>query len=79
MTRESTDNQTASPTVTPRDFLRSKYGDEFEGHISPITRMDKLALFILAGILILVGVFPGVMAPLVGSGAGAILRLFGGA
>ncbi len=52
---------------------------EFEGHISSITKLDKLALFILAGILILVGVVPGVMAPLVGSGAEAILRLFGGA
>jgi NADH-quinone oxidoreductase subunit M len=52
---------------------------EFEGHISAISALDKLALVILAGILILVGVYPAVMAPLVGSGADAILRLLGGA
>jgi NADH-quinone oxidoreductase subunit N len=34
---------------------------------------------VLAGILILVGVQPGVMAPLVQSGADSVLRLFGGA
>ena len=52
---------------------------EFEGHISPITRKDKLALVILAGILILIGIYPAVMAPMVQSGADAVLRLLGGA
>ncbi len=52
---------------------------EFEGHITPITAMDKVALVILSGILILVGVYPAVMAPLVGTGVEAILRLLGGA
>jgi NADH-quinone oxidoreductase subunit M len=52
---------------------------EFEGHISAITTKDKVALVLLAGILILIGVYPAVMAPLVGSGADAVLRLLGGA
>jgi NADH-quinone oxidoreductase subunit M len=52
---------------------------EFEGHITPITRRDQLALVVLAGILILVGIQPGVMAPLIQSGADSILRLLGGA
>ena len=64
--------------VVGRVFF-GKMPAEFEGHISPITALDKVALVILAGILILVGVFPAVMAPLVGSGAESILRLLGGA
>jgi NADH-quinone oxidoreductase subunit M len=52
---------------------------EFEGHIGPINAFDKIALVFLSGILILIGVYPAVMAPLIESGAGAILRLVGGA
>ncbi len=51
---------------------------EFEGHIGPITRKDKLALVVLAGILIVLGIFPAVMAPMIQSGADAVLRLLGG-
>ncbi len=52
---------------------------EFEGHITPITVLDKVALVILAGLLILIGLYPAVMAPMVQSGADAVLRLLGGA
>jgi len=52
---------------------------EFEGHIPPISVMDKVALVILAGILILVGIYPAVIAPMVQSGADAVLRVLGGA
>lgn len=51
---------------------------EFEGHITPITSFDKVALVLLTGVLILVGVYPAVMAPLIESGAEAVVRLFGG-
>jgi NADH-quinone oxidoreductase subunit M len=51
---------------------------EFEGHIGAITVQDRIALVILAGILFLVGIYPSVMAPLVGSGAEAVLRVLGG-
>jgi NADH-quinone oxidoreductase subunit M len=52
---------------------------EMEGHIHPETPLDRVALSVLAGILILIGVVPSVMAPLVASGADAVLRLLGGA
>ncbi len=52
---------------------------EFEGHISSINNFDRIALVLLAGILILIGVYPSVMAPLIESGANAVLALFGGA
>jgi len=52
---------------------------ELEGHMTAITLQDRIALVILAGVLILVGVYPSVIAPLVGSGAEAILRALGGA
>jgi NADH-quinone oxidoreductase subunit M len=51
---------------------------EFEGHITPITTFDKVALVLLTGVLILVGVYPAVMAPLIESGAETVVRLFGG-
>jgi NADH-quinone oxidoreductase subunit M len=53
--------------------------EEFVGHISKINIQDKLALVILASILIIVGVYPRIMAPLVESGAQAVLSLLGGA
>jgi NADH-quinone oxidoreductase subunit M len=53
--------------------------EEFRGHIPPINLGDKVALIVLSGLLILVGVYPAVMAPLVESGAEAILALMGGA
>jgi NADH-quinone oxidoreductase subunit M len=51
---------------------------EFEGHITPITTFDKIALVLLTGVLILVGVYPAVIAPLIESGAEAVVLLFGG-
>lgn len=51
---------------------------EFEGHITGITTLDKVALVILCSILILVGIYPAVMAPMVSSGASAVMRLLGG-
>jgi NADH-quinone oxidoreductase subunit M len=52
---------------------------EFEGHITSINTFDKVALYLLSGILILVGVYPAIIAPLIESGAISILRLVGGA
>ncbi len=53
--------------------------EEFKGHITPINNFDKIALIILSGILLLVGVYPTIIAPLVESGAQAVLALVGGA
>jgi NADH-quinone oxidoreductase subunit M len=53
--------------------------EEFEGHITPINTFDKVALYVLSGVLILIGVYPAVIAPMIESGAISILSLFGGA
>lgn len=53
--------------------------EEFEGHISDVTALDKVALVLLSAILIVVGVYPAIMTPLVESGVNNILRLLGGA
>ncbi|MGB2894635.1 MAG: NADH-quinone oxidoreductase subunit M [Anaerolineales bacterium] len=53
--------------------------EEFKGHITPINNFDKIALVILSGVLLLVGVYPTIIAPLVESGARAVLALVGGA
>jgi NADH-quinone oxidoreductase subunit M len=63
--------------VVGRVFF-GKMPEEFVGHIPPVTVLDKVALVILSGILILVGVYPSVMAPLVESGVEAVLTLVGG-
>jgi len=54
-------------------------GDEHHEPIGDVIALDKVALVLLAGILILVGVFPSVMVPMVESGVENILRLLGGA
>jgi NADH-quinone oxidoreductase subunit M len=53
--------------------------EEFEGHITDITTLDKVALVLLSAILIVVGIYPAIMTPLVESGVNNILRLLGGA
>jgi len=53
--------------------------EEFEGHVSDVTVLDKVALVMLSAILIVVGVYPAIMVPLVESGVNNILRLLGGA
>ncbi len=53
--------------------------EKFKGHISPLILQDKVALILLSGLMVLIGVYPSVMAPMVQSGADAVLRLVGGA
>jgi len=50
---------------------------EFDGHIGDVILQDKVALVLLSAILIVVGIYPAVMAPMVQTGADAILRLIG--
>jgi NADH-quinone oxidoreductase subunit M len=52
---------------------------EFEGHLTDVTALDKVALVFLSVILVAVGVFPILMVPMVQSGVNNILRLLGGA
>jgi NADH-quinone oxidoreductase subunit M len=51
---------------------------EFDGHISPVTSLDKVALVVLSVILVVLGIFPAVMSNMVQSGAEAVLRVVGG-
>jgi NADH-quinone oxidoreductase subunit M len=51
---------------------------EFEGHIPPILLPDKVALVVLCALMIGIGIYPGLMAPLVESGANAVLKVLGG-
>jgi len=56
-----------------------KMPEEFVGHITKINALDKVALVLLSAILIIVGVYPSIMVPLVESGVKNIMRLLGGA
>ena len=52
---------------------------EFEGHISPVKVQDKLAMVMLCTCMVVIGLFPVVMVPLVSLGVDNVLRLLGGA
>jgi NADH-quinone oxidoreductase subunit M len=53
--------------------------EEFDGHITDVTVLDKLALVVLSLVLLVLGAYPPIMVPLVESGVENILRLLGGA
>jgi NADH-quinone oxidoreductase subunit M len=58
------------------------FGDmpaNLEGHISPITALDKVAILTLCLLMVLLGLFPRLMVPMVQTGVDNILRLLGGA
>ena len=52
---------------------------EFEGHITPVNVLDRVALVLLSSIMVLVGIFPSLIVPLVETGVDNVLRLLGGA
>ncbi len=54
-------------------------GDDHHEPIDDVIALDKVALVLLAGILIAVGIFPSLMVPMVETGVENILRLLGGA
>jgi len=53
--------------------------EEFDGHTHDVSALDKVALVLLSAILVVVGIYPSIMVPLVESGVNNILRLLGGA
>ena len=53
--------------------------EEFEGHITPITTLDKIALVLLMALMVGIGLFPALMVPWVESGVHHVLTLLGGA
>jgi NADH-quinone oxidoreductase subunit M len=52
---------------------------EFADHLHDVTVLDKIALVCLSFVLILLGVYPQIMVPLVQTGVNNIMRLLGGA
>ena len=52
--------------------------EEFSDHIHDVNRLDKVALVFLSVILVVVGVYPSIMVPLVESGVNNVMRLLGG-
>ncbi|OGO29941.1 MAG: NADH dehydrogenase [Chloroflexi bacterium RBG_16_54_18] len=53
--------------------------EELRGHLHDVSALDKVALVFLSAILVIVGVYPQIMVPLVESGVDNVLRLLGGA
>jgi NADH-quinone oxidoreductase subunit M len=61
---------------------RTFFGDvpaQLEGHIGKISVLDKIALVTLCFIMIILGLFPNLMVPMVSQGVQNVLRLLGGA
>jgi NADH-quinone oxidoreductase subunit M len=65
-----------------RNIRQVFFGDvpeRFEGHLTDVTVLDKVAITTLCLFMIVIGLFPGFMVPLVERGVDNILRLLGGA
>ena len=65
-----------------RNIRQVFFGDVPEklvGHVGDITALDKVAIVTLCLLMIGIGLFPGVMVPMVQSGVENVLRLLGGA
>jgi len=61
-----------------RKVFFGKMPEEFEGHITPIRTLDKIALVLLMAIMIGIGIFPSLMVPWVQAGVQHVLALLGG-
>jgi len=65
-----------------RNIRQVFFGDVPEklvGHVGDVTALDKVAIVTLCLLMIGIGLFPGVMVPMVQTGVENILRLLGGA
>jgi len=60
-----------------RRVFFGKMPEKFEGHITPITILDKVAIFTLCSFMVVIGVFPSFMVPMVETGVQNALRLLG--
>lgn len=65
--------------VVQRVFFGEFEAEKWHGEVGDVSVLDKLALGILSVWLILVGVFPAIMQPMVTAGMEPIARLLGGA
>ena len=62
-----------------RQVFFAKMPEKFDGHLTDITVLDKVAIVTLCSFMVLIGLFPRFMVPLVSTGVDNILRLLGGA
>ncbi|HEX2990832.1 MAG TPA: NADH-quinone oxidoreductase subunit M, partial [Anaerolineales bacterium] len=62
-----------------RQVFFGELPEKFEGHLTDVTVLDKVAITTLCLFMIVIGLFPGFMVPLVERGVDNILRLLGGA
>lgn len=53
--------------------------EKLEGHVGPVTSLDKIAITTLCAFMVFIGLFPAIMVPMVQTGVNNILRLLGGA
>jgi len=60
-----------------RRVFFGKMPEKLEGHITPITVLDKVAISTLCLLMIVIGIFPSIMVPMVETGVQNILRLLG--
>ena len=62
-----------------RKVFFSHMPEDLEGHIVNVTALDKIALVTLSFVLLVLGIYPTIMVPLVQSGVQNIMRILGGA
>ena len=62
-----------------RQVFFGELPQKFEGHLTDVTVLDKVAITTLCLLMVLLGLFPRLMVPMVQTGVENILRLLGGA
>ena len=61
-----------------RQVFFGELPEKLQGHMTDISILDKVAITTLCGFMIVIGLFPRFMAPMVETGVENILRLLGG-
>jgi len=61
-----------------RQVFFGRMPEHLEGHLTDITMLDKVAITTLCLFMIVIGLFPSLMAPMIQTGVENILRLLGG-
>ncbi|MBM3181028.1 MAG: NADH-quinone oxidoreductase subunit M [Chloroflexi bacterium] len=65
--------------INIRKVFFSPLPENLQGHVGDITVLDKVAIVALCFFMIVIGLFPSVMVPMVETGVENIMRLLGGA
>jgi NADH-quinone oxidoreductase subunit M len=62
-----------------RQVFFGQVPEQFDGHIGPLSVLDKVAIVVLCVLMIGLGTMPFLMSPMIQTGVDSILRLLGGA